>query len=127
MLLRIQHCRFGKPLDDGIEWPEDGEEAATLLRDQATSMAHDLADLAGAFIEPLEGVGEDLPQAQALAEQLGGEREEAVARVRDALREQLAVLVLMVLHRDGRLSEKGSGGAVPAEGAAECGADPLPA
>jgi hypothetical protein len=131
--------RYGKPLDDGFDWPADSEAAARLLQGQAVRMVEDLGAVGAAFAAPLQevaaavagagagtagaagaaaadgggaGGGEEAgaagptPAARAanLAAQLGGERDQAAARVRDALRELLFVLVVVALHREGRLS-----------------------
>jgi len=143
-------ARYGRPLDDGMEWPlHDAQAVALLLQGQAARMVRDLHSVAGAFIAPLQEAAGGAPVADAdaagaepssidaeggregaaaaaaapltlaagaslLAAQLESERDQAVARVRDSLRENLFVLVLVSLHTQGKLS-----GPPPAEGGPE--------
>ena len=161
VMLLLQHARslsaparFGRPLDDGVEWPDEAEAAAALLRADAVRMVADLRAVEAAFaaplaalaasaaargaaeagaaagagaaseIEPAESSGGGAgaaaasavarlqglaAAAESLCVRLAGDADQAVARVCDALREQLFVLVLAAQHREGRLPPRGAG------------------
>lgn len=97
-------ARSGRPSHDGVDWPEDDEQLALMLQREAKGMIADLREVGEAFTAPLLAPSAaQLPQAAALAAALETEVAQAVERVRDALREQLFVVLLGVLHRQGRL------------------------
>jgi hypothetical protein len=78
-------------------------------------MASDLSAVGDAFVSRLRAASSALPAAGALAGALSAERDNAVGRVRDALREMLFVVLLASLHREGgELAAARPGGAAPA-------------
>jgi hypothetical protein len=101
--------RFGRPLDDGISWPSDGAEAASMLRRQASGMVRDLGRVRESYASRLRGAAGSLPEAGELAAEVEREGVNAAARVRDALREMLFVVLLASLHREGRLAAQQRG------------------
>ena len=65
--------RYGRPEDDGVEWPADTEGKARIVRLQGRRLLADLEAVAATFDELFEGVGEDLKgAAEANSADLGG-------------------------------------------------------
>jgi hypothetical protein len=140
--LRAQkpRCPFLLPAHRPRWHPPGPRPLPSARQPQAQQMVADLEAVGAAFVGPLReaaapatvaggartsggggaAAGETVAgRAGALAAALELEKDQATARVRDALREELFVLVLVVLHREGRLS----GPPPPAAAAAEAGSD----
>lgn len=54
----VAHARYGKPADDGIQWPLGGEAKAVALRQQARRMASELDALVQGYTTLLQTVCE---------------------------------------------------------------------
>lgn len=57
------HCRYGKPLADGLEWPSDAEVVGALMRSQLQQMVTDTREVAAAFAAAAAQVATHMPPA----------------------------------------------------------------
>jgi len=123
--------RYGKPLDDGLEWPAEADKVAGIIRQQADIMLLDLQQLAACFkataaalLETLQAAMNDAVSAAAagsggsvllhsaehqqkqVVDEVQVDCTAAVAHVRDGFGKLLYVVLLSSLHRSGPQQEQ---------------------
>lgn len=110
-------CRYGKPLDDGLEWPTEPEAVAHIMHRQAQAMLADVQALTQVFtaaapamlkaLQEAAAAGELLSseaaaqQARAAAAEVEADCGTALAHVKDGFGKLLYVVLLASLHRAG--------------------------
>lgn len=141
-------CRYGKPLDDGLQWASEPESVAGLIRSHVQLMIADTQEVCDAFQQAASKVAAHMPadkQQQSAAEPAAAQeqlREKAAAAaaevdadahialtyVRDSYGKLLYVVLLASLHKAGKDGEEVNRGADTAAEAAEApGAAAVPA
>lgn len=113
-------ARYGKPLDDGLEWPAEPEVVAAVMKQQVQRMMSDIQQLSGGFkatapqllsllqaaCARVAGVGggylsSEVAQQQAslLVEEVTVDCNTAVRHITDGFSKLLYVVLLSSLHR----------------------------